>query len=129
MRPTITKEWVFTTAQTDFEMEDVPSTASMVVWYCQVTCNHANAGDVSVRIGLAAATLPTVTNNSATGGIGMVLSHGGVSPGGGAIASNGGSPITTGAADADLRITCSAATGGDLRVVVGYHLNDLTEAA
>jgi len=129
MRPAITKEWSFTTAQTDFELEDVPSTASMVVWYCQVTCSNSNSGDVSVRIGLATATLPTVTDNSATGGTGMVLSHGGIAPGGGAIASNGGSPITTGAADADLRLTCSAATGGSLRLVISYHMNDLTEAA
>lgn len=129
MRPSITKEWSFTTAQTDFELEDVPSTASMVVWYCQVTCANSNTVDVSVRIGLATATLPTVTDNSATGGAGMVLSHGAIAKGGGAVVANGGSPITTGAADADLRITCSAATGGSLRVVISYHLNDLTAAA
>jgi hypothetical protein len=129
MRPSTTKEWSFTAAQTDFELEDVPADKSMVVWYCQVTCSNSNTGDVSVRIGLATATLPSVSDNSATGGVGMVLSHGGIAPGGGAVVSNGGSPITTGAPDADLRLTCSAATGGSLRIVISYHLNDLTEAA
>lgn len=129
MIPAITKEWVFTAAQTDFQMEAVGSLQQMVVSYCQVTCSNSNNGDVSVRIGLAAATLPTVTNDSATGNAGMVLSHGGVAKGGGAVVANGGQPITTGAADADLRITCSAATGGSLRVVVAYHLLDLTPPA
>jgi hypothetical protein len=54
----------------------------------------------------------------------MVLSHGGIAPGGGAVVTNGGAPITIGAADADLRITCSVPTGGDVRVVVSYRMND-----
>jgi hypothetical protein len=80
-----------------------------------------------VRIGLATATLPTLTDNSATGNAGMVLSHGGIAPGGGAVVTNGGAPITIGAADADLRITCSAATGGSVRVVLSYRIQDLAE--
>lgn len=122
----ITKEWVFTTAKTDFSMETVSSTQSMIVWFVIATCAHSNTGDVAARIGCATATLPTITNDSATGGLGIAFTHGGIAPGSGAVANLGGSPLVIGAADADLRCTCSAATGGDVRFVVGYSLRDLS---
>jgi len=122
-----TKSWVFTNAQTDFQMEAVDSTHAMIVYFVIATVAHSSSSDVAVRVGLATSTLPAITNNSATGNIGMAFTHGGIAPGGGAVASLGGdSPLVIGAADADLRITCSAATGGDLRVVVGYRMNDVS---
>jgi hypothetical protein len=124
-----TKEWVFTTAQTDFSMETVSATQSMVVWFVIATCAHSNTGDVHARIGCATATLPTISNNSATGGVGIAFTHGGIAPGSGAVASLGGAPLVVGAPDADLRVTCAAATGGDVRFVVGYQLRDLAAPA
>lgn len=126
MIPTITKEWVFVTAQTDFKIEDVDATHRMVVTYAQATCSNSNTGDVSLRVGFAAATLPTITNDSATGGLGVFMSHPGIAKGGGMVVANGGAPIETGAAGEDLRVTCSAATGGALRLVVSYWLDDVS---
>jgi hypothetical protein len=129
MIPAITKEWVFTAAQTDFQMEAVSANEQMIVSYCQVTCANSNTVDVAVRIGLAAATLPTITNDSATGNAGMVLSHPAIARGGGAVVTNGGAPITIGAAGADLRITLTVSTGGSTRVVISYRIIDITPLA
>lgn len=126
MIPTTTKAWVFVTAQTDFKIEDVDSTHRMVVTYAQVTCSNSNTGDVAVRVGFATATLPTVTNDSATGMVGVFMTHPGIAHGGGMVVANGGAPIAAGAADEDLRITCSAATGGSVRLVVTYWKDDLS---
>lgn len=129
MIPTITKEWVFVTAQTDLAIVTFGADHRGVVTYAQATCSNSNTGDVSLRLGFAAATLPTITNDSATGGTGVFLSHPGIASGGGAVAANGGAPLATGANDEDIRITCSAATGGALRVVLTYWDDDLTPPA
>jgi hypothetical protein len=126
MIPTITKEWVFTTAQTDLAIVTFAALSRGVVTYGQATCSNSNTGDVSVRIGFAASALPTITNDSATGGVGVFMSHPGIAKGGGMVVANGGAPIVTGADGEDLRITCSAATGGALRVVLTYWIDDLT---
>lgn len=126
MIKTTTKEWVFDAAQTDFKIQDVTSTQRMVVTYADATCSNSNTGDVSVRVGFATATLPTITNNSATGALGVFMSHPGIAKGGGMVKANGGAPIAAGAADEDLRITCSAATGGALRLIVTYWIDDLS---
>lgn len=118
----VTREWSFATAQTDALLVTVAANQHLEVFYCQVTCANSNTGDVSCRIGCATATLPTLTNDALTGGDGIVLSHGGIAKGGGAVVTNGGAPVTIGAADADLRITCSAATGGSIRVVVQFRI-------
>lgn len=123
-----TKEWVFTTAQTDFKMEDVDSTHAMVVWFVIATSSHSTSVDVSARVGLATSTLPTISNNSATGGAGIAFTHGGIAAGGGAVAQLGGAPLVIGAADQDLRCTISAATGGDFRLTVGYQMKNLAES-
>ena len=120
----VTKEWSFAAAQTDLSLVTVGSTQHLEVYYCQVTAANSNTGDVSVRIGAATSTLPTVTNDSATGGGSMLLSHGAIAKGGGAVVAMGGSPVLVSAADEDLRITCSAATGGSIRVVVQYRIVD-----
>ena len=50
------------------------------------------------------------------------MSHPAIARGGGMVVANGGAAICVGAVDADLRVTCSAATGGSLRLVVTYRL-------
>jgi hypothetical protein len=125
MQLTVTQEWVLTATQTDCEWEDVPSTQQMAVTYAQVTNANSTTGDVSVRLGFGTATLPTVTNDSATGNPGVFLSHGGISPGGGVVAQAGGAVLALGAPDEDLRVTCSAATGGSVRIVITYRLIDV----
>lgn len=120
----ITREWSFASAQTDTKLIDVGATQHLETYYLQVTAANSNTGDVSVRIGCATATLPTLTADSATGNDGMILSHGGIAKGGGAVVTNGGAPVTVGAADADGRITCSAAIGGSIRVIWQFRIVD-----
>lgn len=110
-------EWSFATAQTDTNLLTIAANQHAECYYLQATAANSNTGDVSLRVGFATATLPTLTVDSATGTTGMILSHGGIAKGGGAVVSNGGAPVAIGAANADLRITCSAATGGSIRVV------------
>ena len=126
MIPTLTKEWTFTTAQTDFKIEDVDATHRALIYGATATCSNSNAGDVSLRVGMAAATLPTVTNNSATGNVGVPVSHPGIAKGGGMVWAGGTGPIGVGAAGEDIRITCAAATGGALVLVLKFWLEDLS---
>lgn len=118
----ITKRWVFVTAQADVKLVDVGATQKASVLFAKAVCSNANTGDVSVDIGLATATLPTITNDSLTGGNGVFLSHPGIAHGGGEVNANSGQPIAVGAVDEDIRLTCSAATGGALRVILQYRL-------
>lgn len=127
MISTTTKEWVFVTAQTNVQLEAISSTQRMVVTYGQATCSNSNTSDVSMRIGFATATLPTISDDSATGGVGVFMSHPGIVKGGGMVVANGGAPIAVGGPDEDLRITCSAAVGGALRVVLSYWVDSLVE--
>lgn len=118
----VTKEWVFVTAQTDVQLEAVGATQRAVITYAKVIASNSNTVDVSIRVGLAAATLPTISNDSLTGGLGVFLSHPGIAHGGGVVESNGGEPIAVGAVNEDIRLTCSAATGGSVRIIIQYRL-------
>jgi hypothetical protein len=124
MTPTTTKAWTFTTAQTDLALETLTSTQRMKVIYGQATCSNANTGDVSLAVGFGASTLPTVTNDSGTGATGIFMSHPGIAKGGGMVVANGGQPICLSAVGDDLRLTCSAATGGALRLVLTFWIED-----
>lgn len=119
MRGVITKSWVFTSAQTDTSLETVGGTNRMAVTYAAITCANSNAADVSVRIGFAATTLPAESTSGATG---MFFEHGGVAHGGGALAANGGEMIAVGDLGIPPRFTCSAPTGGSVRLVMSWTL-------
>lgn len=117
-----TGEWAFRTAQTDLSLVTVGATERLDVSYAQVTCTNSDLSDVPVRIGIATATLPTLTPDTGTVNIGMVLSHPGIVPGSPAIAGNGFAVIARGEPGADLRITCGNPTWGELRVIVQYRI-------
>jgi len=125
MISTTTKEWVFVTAQTNVAIETLGATVRGILYGAVATCSNSNTGDVSLRVGFAAATLPTISNDSVTGAVGVPVSHPGIAHGGGFVWGGGGSPICVGAVGEDLRITCSAATGGALRLVLTFWLEDL----
>lgn len=127
MIATITKCWAFDTAETDESLVTVGATDRMVVTYAQATCSNSNTGDVSLRLGFGTTTLATLTINVATGALGEIMSHPGIAKGGGMVVANGGAPIASGAAGEDLRLTCSAATGGAVRLVVSYWIDSLVE--
>jgi hypothetical protein len=115
-----TREWVFDAAQTDLPLVTLDADQRGVVMYFSITCANSNVVDVAARAGFAAATLPTVTLNSATGNLGVFFSHGGIARGGGAVAANGGAVIAVGALGDDIRLTNTVPTGGSIRVVMTY---------
>jgi hypothetical protein len=118
----ITQRWVFVTAQTNVQLVAVGPTQKAAILFAKAVCSNSNTGDVSVEIGLATATLPAISNDSLTGGSGVFLSHPGIAKGGGEVNANSGQAIAVGAVDEDIRLTCSAATGGALRVIIQYRL-------
>lgn len=122
MREVITKSWSFAAAQTDFVLTipEVDSTHKMGIVWAKAKCANSNTGDVSVRLGFAVTTLPTISENSATGMNGMFLDDGGIAPGGGETNANGDSLLAVGAYNVGPRLTCSAATGGSLRIILAY---------
>lgn len=121
MLDSTTQTWSFATAQTDALLITVGATQRLAVLSAKATCANSNTGDVSVRLGFAAATLPTLTVDSLTGAVGEFFSHGGIAPGGGAVDAEG----ALGAEGEDLRLTCSAATGGSVRITVKYRFLEM----
>jgi hypothetical protein len=122
---TTVREWVFTAAQTDALLLTVGSTEKAIVTYVNATCANSNSVDVAVRIGFASgSTLPSITNNDLTGNAGVFFSHGAIARGGGAVAGPAahGGALAVGALGEDIRITCSAPTGGSLRIVMQYRI-------
>lgn len=126
MIPTITREWVFTVAQTDAAIVSIDATHRGQIWGAVATCSNSNTIDVSVRVGFATATLPTISNDSLTGSVGVPITHPGIARGGGMVWPGGGQPIAVGAPDEDIRVTCTAATGGAIRLVLTYWVDDLS---
>jgi hypothetical protein len=117
MRGGITYEWVFTAAQTNLALFTVTAPNVGSCTYVDVTCANSNSVDVAVRLGFASTALPAITNDSAAGIPGMVFSHGGIARGGGAVKANSGEAIATGAVGDDFLLTCTAPTGGSLRII------------
>lgn len=120
----VNRAWSFIAAQTNVKLIDVGATQHLEVYYCQVIAANSNTGDVSCRLGTGASALPTLTDDSATGAVGELLSHGGIAKGGGAVVSQGGAPVLVAAQGDDLYLTCSVATGGSLRVILQYRTID-----
>jgi hypothetical protein len=98
------------------------ATQRMAITYVKATCSNSNTGDVSIRIGFAASSLTAITNNSANGVRGVFTSHPGIARGGGEVNANGGATLAIGAAGEAPRLTCSAATGGAWRLIIGFVL-------
>lgn len=124
MIPTITKMWRFDTAQTDFKLEDVSSTQSMVVVYAKAVAANSNSVDIDLNVGFGTATLAIPTLNSGTGGLGIFMTHPGLARGSGIVESNGGQPVGVGGVDEDLRVTFTVPTGGYIRFIVSYYMRE-----
>lgn len=130
MQATETYEWVFDAAQTDLKLlgeggvDLVDGTHRMAVTYVKAITSGATSVDVSCRIGFAAATLDTITVNSANGIRGIFLSHSGIRPGGGEVSSNGGATLALGDAGESPRLTSSVPSAGQLRIILGFNLVD-----
>lgn len=124
MRPGLSKEWSFITAQTNVAVLTCTSTQRITVDYAKAKISDNASVDVACRIGFATATLPTLTDDSATGADGMILSDAAIRPGSGEISSKETGPFV-GALGEDVRITNTAPTGGALRVIIKYNIEDI----
>lgn len=123
----ITREWVFTTAQTDLKIVDVTSAQQFAPIDLIVIAANSNSVDVSLRMGTSTgSTLPAFTNNSATGVAGIFFYHPAIAKGGGAAILGGKEAFAAaGDPDADVLLTCSIASGGSITVVLTYRLLDV----
>lgn len=122
----ITREYDFgASAQTDVNLAAalVASDERVYVTRFEAMCDNANTVAVSVRAGFGTANVPSA---SATGVSGMIASHPGVAAGSGFVSGNGAGIIAVGGAGEEPRITTSAATSGNLHVVITYFLIDET---
>jgi hypothetical protein len=122
----ITREFDFgTTAKTDEQLSAavVAADERIYVTRFEALVDNATTVSVSVRAGFGTASVPTA---SATGVNGMIASHPGIAPGSGIICGNGSGIIAVGGAGEEPRLTTSAATTGNLHVVISYFLIDET---
>lgn len=102
-------------AQTNAALITVGAGTIIVVTWISVTCDHANTGDVQVRIGFGTANTPA--NDAAK----VIVSHPGFAPGSGIVLGDGSGIIGIGADNEDLRLTCEDPAGGAVDIVVGYY--------
>lgn len=122
----IVREFDFgTAAQTDLNLAAavVAADERIYVTRFEALCDNANTVAVSVRCGFGTASVPTA---SATGVSGMIASHPGIAAGSGIICGNGAGILAVGAAGEEPRLTSSAATTGNLHVIIAYYLIDET---
>ena len=104
-------------AQTDAALLTVAGGAKIVVTALSITMAAANTVNVAFRIGFGAATIPA----SALAGTAAILMEGQFGPGGGQSKGNGSGILGVGADGEDLRLTCGAATGGNVYVTYSYY--------
>ena len=117
--------WSFDAQQTDAKLVDVTATQRAIVYFAGVTCANSNTVDVAARIGFGVTTLPTITLNSLTGTPGILFKHSGIAKGGGAMAPIAAGMAVSGAANEDIRLTCTVPTGGGLDVWLVYDVVDI----
>jgi hypothetical protein len=115
-------EYYTTGAITDDNVLPAISTGSIyVITSISVMCSAANTVNTSVRIGFGATTVPSQGSTNADAVAKVVLSHPGVAPGSGVVKGSGAGIVGIGGDGEELRITCSAPTGGSLIVVVDWY--------
>jgi hypothetical protein len=114
----VTKEWEFSSAQTNTSLVTASSTQQIGVLRSSMTISNTAAGDPSVRLGFTSGA--GLTAPSPSGVTGIISTHPGLPKGSGIVEGNGGSFIAVGAADNDIRFTCSDPQGGIIRVLLTY---------
>jgi hypothetical protein len=130
MQAVETYEWVFTNAQTNLLLLNesggslVGASQRMAITYVELVCANSNVVDVAARIGFAATTLPTITDNSPNGQRGVFTSHPAIAKGGGKVNANGGATLALGDVGIAPRITITVSTGGATRLIMSFMLLD-----
>lgn len=105
-------------AQSDASILTVSSGTRIAVTEIMVCCDNANTGDVAVRIGFGASSVPAA---SSSGTNGVLFDHPGIAPGSGAVRGNGSGVIGKGADGEDVRLTCEDPAGGAVAVTFSYY--------
>jgi len=119
----ISFEYNTTAAQTNDPIINSISAGTKIV-LMHLECNVSaatTAAATDVRIGFGAASVPAKGASGADAVSGVVMSLAGVPPGSGEVKGTGGGKISEGASDEELRITCAAPTGGELRITGAYY--------
>lgn len=122
----ITREYDFgTAAQTDVNLAAAVVAADERVYVTrfEAMCDNANSVAVSVRAGFGTANVPTASSSGVSG---MIATHPGIAAGSGIICGNGAGIIAVGGAGEEPRLTSSAATSGNLHVLISYYVIDET---
>lgn len=104
-------------AQTDAALLTVASGLKIVVTQFKITMSAANTVNVAYRVGLGASVIPA----SALAGTALILDEGTYAPGGGNSIGAGSGILGVGGDGDDLRLTCGAATGGNIYVRYSYY--------
>src|SRR6187455_33554 len=115
-----TLEYRWTTAQTDDAIVTVSSGLKIVVTRIWQAFDEAMTVGCAWRLGFGASSLATLATDGNTAS-GILASHGGGIPGGGATQGDGSGILGIGADGEDLRITTEAATNGDGRLYISYY--------
>ncbi len=107
-------------AQTDLAIGPgtVAAGLKVVVTRLTVTCSNANTVNVAVKLGFGASTLVA---DSTTAGIGTLVDHEGVPPGGGFTVGDGSGILGIGGDGEELRFTCDSPTSGHVIVSGSYY--------
>lgn len=115
-----TIEYRWTTAPTDDDIILVGAGTKIVVTSLLLTLDEATTVGVKARVGFGTASVPAEPADQATVA-GILLSHGGVVPGGGISRGDGSGILGVGADGEDLRITATAPTTGEAHLIVSYY--------
>lgn len=115
-----TIEYRWTTAPTNDDIILVGAGTKIVVTSLLLTVDEATTVGVKARVGFGAASVPAEPADQATVA-GILLSHGGVVPGGGISRGDGSGILGVGADGEDLRITATAPTTGEAHLIVSYY--------
>jgi len=105
-------------AQTDAAIVTVSAGTKIVVTRITVMCSNANTGDVSVKVGFAAANLGSPSTTAAAG---ILLDAKAIDGGSGVTIGDGSGILGIGADGEDLRYTCDDPAGGHVSITVSYY--------
>jgi hypothetical protein len=109
----VTKEWTFTSAQTNTSLIAASGSEQICLLYSEVTVSNATQVDVGFRLGFTTTTLSAASSSGVTG---IFSSHAGLPKGSGVVRTK----AHVGSVGQDVLFTCGAPTSGTVRVVLEY---------
>ncbi len=124
--PNITTREYMTTAErtNDPIIDTIPAGSYIVILEIEVLTSVATTANPQVRIGFGTTTVPTEPTSGNTID-GLVISHPGLAAGSGVVRGTGGTAVSVGGSNQELRITNDAPTGGQITVLISYYVSSL----